>query len=118
MRQDEIEDRRGKLQEVEHPVDPDPRNAKQICELRLGHQGVLTEGIGIPPDRLSLIFEAFQQVDSSTSRKYAGTGLGLTISRSLCDLMGYQLIVSSEEGKGSTFSIILTEGKVEQAAQA
>ncbi len=75
-------------------------------------------GIGIPPDRLSLIFEAFQQVDSSTSRKYAGTGLGLTISRSLCDLMGYQLTVSSEEGKGSTFSIILTEGKVEQAAQA
>jgi len=75
-------------------------------------------GIGIPPDRLATIFEAFQQADSSTSRKFGGTGLGLAISRSLCDLLGYQLTVSSEEGKGSTFSIILTEGKVEQAAQA
>jgi PAS domain S-box-containing protein len=67
-------------------------------------------GIGIPPDRLSTIFEAFQQVDTSTSRKFEGTGLGLAISHSLCELMGYQLTVESEPGVGSTFSIILSNG--------
>jgi len=66
-------------------------------------------GIGIPPDRLEAIFEAFQQADSSTSRKYGGTGLGLTISRSICKMMGYDLGVESEVGKGSTFSIQLAE---------
>jgi PAS domain S-box-containing protein len=67
-------------------------------------------GIGIPPDRLQAIFEAFQQADKDTSREFGGTGLGLTISRSLCQLMGYDLRVESEEGKGSTFTILLTAG--------
>jgi PAS domain S-box-containing protein len=65
-------------------------------------------GIGIAPERLQAIFEAFQQADGTTARKYGGTGLGLTISRSLCQLMGYDLGVESEPGEGSTFSILLT----------
>ena len=70
---------------------------------------VVDTGIGIPPDRLGAIFEAFQQAEAGTSRKYGGTGLGLAISRSICLLMGYDLIVESEVGKGSTFSIVMGE---------
>jgi CheY-like chemotaxis protein len=70
---------------------------------------VIDTGIGIPTDRLEAIFEAFQQADAGTSRKYGGTGLGLTLSRSICQLMGYDLIVESELGKGSTFKIVMGE---------
>jgi PAS domain S-box-containing protein len=70
---------------------------------------VVDTGIGIPADRLEAIFEAFQQADAGTSRKYGGTGLGLTLSRSICQLMGYDLIVESELGKGSTFKIVMGE---------
>lgn len=66
-------------------------------------------GIGIPPDRLEAIFEAFQQAEAGTSRKYGGTGLGLALSRSICLLMGYDLIVESEVGEGSTFKIVMGE---------
>jgi len=64
-------------------------------------------GIGIPKEKLGLIFEAFQQAEAGTARKYGGTGLGLTISRALCHLMGYRIEVTSEVGRGSTFSIVL-----------
>ena len=64
-------------------------------------------GIGIPHHRQAAVFEAFQQADSGTTRKYGGTGLGLTISRALCQLMGFRIEVQSEEGKGSTFSVVL-----------
>src|SRR5439155_11999217 len=53
------------------------------------------------------VFEAFQQADASTTRKYGGTGLGLTISQALCRLMGYRIDVTSEVGKGSTFTVSL-----------
>ncbi|MGE8226085.1 MAG: response regulator [Stenotrophomonas sp.] len=64
-------------------------------------------GIGIPEDRLDSIFEAFEQVDSSTSRHYGGSGLGLAIARRLAQLLGGQLVVDSEQGKGSSFSLVL-----------
>ncbi len=60
-------------------------------------------GIGIPTDKLATIFEAFEQVDSSTARKYGGTGLGLPISQRLVECMGGVLRVDSEPGRGSTF---------------
>jgi PAS domain S-box-containing protein len=66
---------------------------------------VVDTGIGIPQDRLDAIFHAFQQADTSTSRKYGGTGLGLAISKSMCELMDYRLTVDSTVEKGSTFSI-------------
>lgn len=70
---------------------------------------VVDTGIGIPPDRLEAIFDAFQQAEAGTSRKYGGTGLGLALSRSICLLLGYDLIVESEVGKGSVFRIVMGE---------
>ncbi len=67
------------------------------------HFTVADTGIGIPKYKLSMIFKAFAQVDNSTTRKYGGTGLGLTISSMLVHLMGGRIWVESEEGKGSRF---------------
>ena len=62
-------------------------------------------GIGIPAEKLDKIFDSFTQADSSTTRQYGGVGLGLTISKSLAELMGGTLSVESEPGKGSQFSL-------------
>ncbi len=67
---------------------------------------VIDTGVGIPPDRLERIFEAFEQADSSVQRRFGGTGLGLAISRSMCERLGYRLTVVSAPGVGSTFSIV------------
>ncbi len=79
---------------------------------------VADTGIGIPKERLGVIFEAFQQADVSTARKYGGTGLGLTISQALCQLMGYHIEVTSEVDKGSTFSILLTPSAARPPGQS
>jgi two-component system, sensor histidine kinase and response regulator len=65
-------------------------------------------GIGIPADKIDTVFEKFSQADSSTTRKYGGTGLGLPISRRLVQLMGGDLSVKSEPGKGTEFSFTLS----------
>ena len=64
-------------------------------------------GIGIPKDKLELIFKAFSQADGGINRQYGGTGLGLTISKKLSILLKGELNCKSEEGKGSTFTLIL-----------
>lgn len=75
-------------------------------------------GIGIPAHRIEDIFSSFTQVDASTTRKYGGTGLGLTISRRLAEMMGGDLTVESEAGRGSTFTFTIeAEAFDEQLAE-
>ncbi len=71
------------------------------------HIAVQDTGIGIPQDRQAHLFQSFSQVDASTTRKYGGTGLGLTITRKLAEMTGGTAWVESEEGRGSTFHVTL-----------
>lgn len=71
---------------------------------------IIDRGIGIPQERLAAIFEAFEQVDGGSTRRHGGLGLGLTLSKRLCDLMGFGLEVESTEGEGSTFRVVLPSG--------
>jgi PAS domain S-box-containing protein len=117
------------------PIETDPARLRQVLinlignalkftesgsvtvHLDTGADGITPErirvrdtGIGIPEDRLDAIFQAFEQAEAGTSRRFGGTGLGLAISRSLCRLMGFDLVVRSEVGEGSEFSIALNPG--------
>ena len=80
---------------------PEPADVQKL------HFSVRDTGIGIAPDRIRQIFDAFTQADSSTTRKFGGTGLGLTITRRLVELLGGELHVDSEPGRGSCFHFSL-----------
>src|SRR5436853_1145094 len=67
-------------------------------------------GIGMTPEQLSKLFQAFSQADASTAKKYGGTGLGLALSRRFAELMGGELTVRSEAGKGSVFTVKIPRG--------
>ena len=82
------------------------------------HVTVTDTGVGIPADRQAAVFEAFTQADGSTTRRYGGTGLGLTISSSLVELMGGRIWLESEPGRGTRFHFTVKVGVSDRAAHA
>jgi adenylate cyclase len=71
---------------------------------------VADTGIGMTPEQLGKLFQEFSQAEASTAKKYGGTGLGLAITRKLARLMGGDVTVTSEHGKGSVFTVRLPDG--------
>jgi PAS domain S-box-containing protein len=103
-----------------HPVVPPPDAEISVADHQLDQTvkdepefdivfQVIDTGIGMSPQQISTIFNPFTQADESTTRRYGGTGLGLTITRKLCLMMGGDLSVESEMGQGSTFTMRLPQ---------
>ncbi len=84
-------------------------NNPYLKEKRVIAFEVKDNGIGISEEKIHLVFEAFQQADPSTTRKFGGSGLGLTISRDLAQLLGGEILITSKLGEGSTFTLLLPE---------
>lgn len=91
-----------------------PEGGRVLATLRSGggrfELSVSDTGIGIPPDKLEFVFERFSQVDSTLSRRYEGTGIGLSLTREIVELHGGSVVARSEVGKGSTFTISMPTG--------
>jgi len=85
-------------------VDPVDDGGRRWVRIR-----VTDTGIGMTPEQLARLFQAFNQADATIARQYGGTGLGLAITRKLCRMMGGDVTVESEPGRGSTFTIILPQ---------
>jgi signal transduction histidine kinase/CheY-like chemotaxis protein/HPt (histidine-containing phosphotransfer) domain-containing protein len=92
-------------------VDPHRPEPRFLCEIE-------DTGIGIPPEHQERIFQPFDQADNSITRKYGGTGLGLTISRHIVRELGGEITVESQPGRGSTFRVTLDTGSLEGVAFA
>ncbi|MCB1685578.1 MAG: hypothetical protein KDI31_13870, partial [Pseudomonadales bacterium] len=100
---------RGEVCLAVREQDSKPRAApaeegREICLLEIA---VIDSGLGIPKEQIDRVFDAFTQADASTTRRFGGTGLGLSITRELVHLMGGEIEVSSEYGRGSTFRCLL-----------
>jgi len=87
-----------------------------VCEIKIS---ITDSGIGISPEQQAKLFQPFQQAESSTTRKFGGTGLGLTISKSIVELMGGRIWVESELGKGAAFmfAVKMRRGEIKTAAK-
>jgi PAS domain S-box-containing protein len=84
---------------------------EHTCELQFT---VKDSGIGIPKEKLDIIFESFTQADQSTAVRFGGTGLGLTIVKQLVEMQGGKILLNSEVGKGSVFTIVIPYGRAEK----
>ena len=102
---------------VDHALPPSTMSASRSPEEWVRFQ-VKDTGIGVKPEQLEQIFDAFTQGDASTTRQYGGTGLGLAISSRYCHMMGGDITVKSEPGQGSTFTVYLPVTVTDPAAES